>query len=272
MRRFLLIFCSLTALACQGGAVPSTPAPERVETVQTFDHSAFSRVLSRYVNAQGLIDYAGLKRDNALDPYLALLAAADPSRLSQEGQIAFWINAYNAGTLKLVVDRYPVSTIMRITPNRLGIPIPGTSQTPFRIRFLRVAGRLYTLDEIEHSILRDRFDEPRIHAALVCAALSCPPLRAEAFVPERLSAQLDDQMRTWLRDRTKNRIPDAENRIALSQILKWFKDDFGGSDVTVQRYIARYFEGAVRTKLEAGTYNVMHLRYNWDLNEQPRGR
>ncbi len=269
MRRSLLLaLLVVPALACQASVPPSAPAPARVEAVQTFDHSAFTRVLARYVNARGLVDYAGLKRDHALDAYLAQLAAANPSQLSQEGQIAFWLNAYNAGALKLVVDRYPVSTVLRITPNRLGIPIPGTGQMPFKIRFHRVAGRLYTLDEIEHSILRERFQEPRIHSALVCAAMSCPPLRQEAYVAERLSAQLDDQMRTWLHDTTKNRIPDGNDRVSLSQIFDWFKADFGGSDAAVQRYIARYFDGAVQTKLQAAGYRVGHLHYNWDLNKQ----
>jgi hypothetical protein len=271
LRPALLLLLGLVPLvACRGSApVPSSP-PVRVESVQRFDHSAFTAVLARYVNAQGLVDYAGLKRDAALDAYLAQLAAADPSRLSRDAQLAFWINAYNAGTMKLIVDRYPVSSILRITPNRMGVAIPGTSQMPFKIRFLRVAGALRTLDEIEHEIIRPRFREPRVHAALVCAAVSCPPLRREAYTPERLDAQLDAQMRTWLQDRTKNRIPETGERIAVSKIFDWFKDDFGGSDAAVQRYIARYFEGDVKQRLETAGYRITHLRYSWDLNDQGR--
>lgn len=267
---FLQLLGLVPLVACRGSAPVPTSPPVRVETVQRFDHSAFTAVLARYVNAQGMVDYAGLKRDAALDAYLAQLAAADPSRLSRDAQLAFWINAYNAGTMKLIVDRYPVSSILRITPNRLGVAVPGTSQMPFKIRFLRVAGALRTLDEIEHEIIRPRFREPRVHAALVCAAVSCPPLRREAYTPERLDAQLDAQMRTWLQDRAKNRIPETDDRIALSKIFDWFKDDFGGSDAAVQRYLARYFEGAVKQRLEAAGYRITHLRYSWDLNDQGR--
>ncbi len=239
-------------------------------SAQTFDHSALGAVVSRYVNARGLVDYAGVKRDRALDPYIAQLATAQPDALPEREQIAFWINAYNAGAMKLVADRYPVRSILRITPSGFPIIVPGTSQTPFRVRFLNVAGQRRTLDEIEHQILRRRFREPRIHAALVCAAVSCPPLRREVFTGARLDAQLDDQMRTWLTDRSKNRIPDGTGMVRLSQIFNWFKEDFGGSNATVQQYLARYFTGDVAATLARGGYRVDHVSYDWGLNDSAR--
>ena len=262
LRALRLSIAALALVACIATAPTATAQA-------TFDHSAFNAVVARYVDARGLVDYAGLKRDCALDPYLATLNAARPGQMSESEQIAFWINAYNAGAMKVVVDRYPVRSILRITPSGFPIIVPGTDQSPFKIRFLDVAGETRTLDEIEHAILRKDFKEPRIHSALVCAAISCPPLRREAYSGARLDAQLDDQMRTWLNDTTKNRI-GAGQTAQLSQILNWFKADFGGSDASVQRYIARYFTGDVAARLSRAGYRVSHMSYDWDLNDAGR--
>lgn len=237
---------------------------------QTLDAAAWGRVLARYVDARGYVDYAGVKRDRALAPVLASLAAARPDALPPPEQIAFWLNAYNAGAIALVAEHYPVVSIQRITPSGFPVAIPGTAQSPFKVRFLDVGGARRTLDEIEHEILRRRFREPRIHAALVCAAVSCPPLRREPYTGARLGAQLDDQMRVWLNDRTKNRIPDTRDRIALSAIFDWFRDDFGGSDAAVQRFLAPYASGDVAARLTRGAYRVRHLPYDWRLNDARR--
>lgn len=242
---------------------------------QTLDAAAYGAVLARYVDARGYVDYGGLKRDHALTPVLASLAASRPDALPEREQIAFWINAYNAGAMALVADHYPVASIQRITPSGFPIRIPGTDQNPFKVRFLDVGGQRRTLDEIEHEILRRRFREPRIHAALVCAAVSCPPLRREPYTGARLDAQLDAQMRVWLSDRTKNRIPEGSDRagrdrIALSAIFDWFRADFGGSDAAVQRFLARYATGDVAARLARGAYRVRHLPYDWRLNDWKR--
>jgi hypothetical protein len=132
-----------------------------------------------------------------------------------------------------------------------------------------VADTARTLDEIEHDIIRERFDEPRIHFALVCAAKGCPPLRREAYTAPRLDAQLDDQARTFLHNKQKNRIPAGDGRTALSRILKWYGEDFGPTTDALQQQIATYFEGAVRKRLQAAAYEVTFLSYDWSLNEQP---
>jgi len=230
-------------------------------------HAQFGRLLAHYVNEQGRVDYAQLKRqaDSALAPYLQQLAATNPARLSRDARLAFWINAYNAYALKLIVDHYPVSTIWATTP---GPAKPTKEKSPFEMEIGTVADTTRTLDEIEHRIIRKRFDEPRIHFALVCAAASCPRLRREAYTGPRLDAQLDDQARTFLHDEQKNRIPGGDDRIALSRILKWYGQDFGPSTDDLQQFLARYFEGPVRDRLSRADYTVDFRPYDWSLNDQ----
>ncbi|MFB6247569.1 MAG: DUF547 domain-containing protein [Salinibacter sp.] len=230
-------------------------------------HAQFSRLLARYVDEQGRVDYARLRQhaDTTLTPYLRRLAATNPARLSRDARLAFWINAYNALALKLILDHYPVETIWATTA---GPAKPSKKNSPFQMEVGAVADTVRTLDEIEHRIIRERFDEPRIHFAVVCAAVSCPPLRREAYTGPRLDAQLDDQARTFLHNEQKNRIPAGEDRIALTRILKWYGDDFGPSTDAVQKYIARYFEGTVRKRLAQADYKVDFLSYDWSLNDQ----
>lgn len=266
-------------------------AGEEVTTPASFDHSAFDRLLSGYVDARGLVDYERLKqnKDVALRPYLEQLAATDPESLSKDEQLAFWLNAYNALTLKLIADNYPAKSIRRVTPFQvpgLTVMIPqsgffGSSVLPANDPFLVdvgvVGGKVRTLSEIEHEIIRPQFvgtegyDEPRIHAALVCAAMSCPKLRGEAYTGAGLDAQLRDQMNTFLHDRAKNAIPaEGDDVIRVSKIFKWFQGDFGGSPQAVQQLIAPYFEGATARRLADGKFTVEYETYDWTLNDQAK--
>ena len=246
------------------------PAVERVSRTtgrsDAVSHAAFDRLLRRYVDTTGAVDYAGLQENRAdvLRPYLDQLASADLSGRSRDARLAFWINAYNALTLKLIVDHYPIQNIWAITP---GPPEP-KDDSPFQIGVGTVADTMRTLDEIEHEIIRERFDEPRIHFALVCAAASCPRLRREAYTAPRLDAQLNDQARTFLRDPTKNRIPAGDDRVALSRILKWYGDDFGPTPEALQRALAPYIDGPVGERLSHGDYTVDYMPYDWALNDQ----
>lgn len=264
----LLIVCA----GCIGGTaqVDVVRAQDRVTTPETVDHARFDRVLSEYVDPAGFVDYARLEThaDSVLRPYLQQLAETDPAALDREARLAFWINAYNAYTIKLILDHYPVESINDIKPGA-GPTIPKVN-SPFKLDVGEVAGEVRTLDEIEHGIIRERFDEPRIHFALVCAAVSCPRLRREAYTGNRLEAQLDDQARAFLRDTDKNLVPAGEKTVALSRIFKWFDEDFGGSSAAIQRFIAPYFDGNVRTKLEQARYDVSFREYDWSLNDQNR--
>ncbi|MGH7819703.1 MAG: DUF547 domain-containing protein, partial [Candidatus Binatia bacterium] len=177
-------------------------------------HSTYAAVLARFVR-DGLVDYAGLRASPGdLDRYLdsaAGVGEADFRRWPRAERIAFLVNLYNAQTLRLVLDHYPVDGIR---------DIGGWFRGPWRQPVVRLFGRTISLDDVEHGILRKEYDEPRIHFALVCAALGCPPLRAEPYVGERLDAQLDDQGRRFLAERAKNRFDAAEGVLHLSPIFK----------------------------------------------------
>lgn len=255
------------------GSAPSAaqdPGARATTTVErdTLDHSRFDRLLSAFVDAEGNVDYAGLRAraDSVLAPYLRQLATTDPTGLARDARLAFWINAYNAYTLKLIVDHYPVPNIWAVTPG----PAEPKDDSPFAIEVGRVADTMRTLDAIEHDIIRQRFDEPRIHFALVCAAESCPRLRREAYTGPRLDAQLDEQTRAFFHDDSKNRIPAGEGRVALSRILKWYGQDFGPSTDALQHFLASYFEGTVGDRLGRAGYEVTFLVYDWGLNDQAR--
>ncbi len=241
---------------------------QQATTAQDADrHTQFNRLLADHVDEQGRVDYVRLKNhaDSTLEPYLQHLAETNPSNLSRDARLAFWINAYNAYALKLIIDHYPVPNIWATTP---GPAKPSKEKSPFKMELGPVADTTRTLDEIEHQIIRERFDEPRIHFAVVCAAASCPPLRQEAYTGPRLDAQLDDQARTFLHNDEKNEIPAGDDRIALTRILKWYGSDFGPSTDAVQQSIARYFEGSVRERLAQSDYRVDFLPYDWSLNAQ----
>lgn len=232
-------------------------------TQHAFNHAQFTDVLQRFVDAQGDVDYKALKAqvDSTLRPYLQALDAARLAPLNRNARLALWINAYNAYTLRLIVDHYPVSSIQDIDG-------PTDDKSPFERPVGSVADTVRTLDEIEHKIIRERFDEPRIHFALVCAAKSCPRLRREAYTGGRLDAQLEDQAHHFLHADRKNRIPAGDGTIALSRILKWYGSDFGPSPRAVQRALAPYFKGTVRDSLAQGAYDVRFLSYDWTLNDQ----
>lgn len=252
-------------VGCLSRASVQTVEPtEPVTAPSTFDHSAFTDILLEVVDERGFVDYAVLVADpELLDAYLRRLAATDPSNLSVPDRLAFWLNTYNAYTLKLIVDNYPVESIRDVVGGAF-VPLVNT---PFKVEFVTVGGEVMTLDDVEHGTIRSAFDEPRIHFALVCAARSCPPLRAEAYVGDRLDAQLDEQARRFLTNDAKNRVPADEDTIELSKIFSWFKGDFGGNDDALQAFIAPYFDGDVRAKLEQGAYDVSSLSYDWSLND-----
>lgn len=233
------------------------------------NHGMLDALLHQYV-ADGLVDYQGLNASEALKPYLKVLAETDPSALSEQEQLAFWINAYNALTMNLIADNYPTKSILRLSPVGIkGIPfIVPKVNTPFKLDVGIVGGAVRTLDEVEHEIIRKQYNEPRIHFALVCAAISCPPIRNEAYTGEQLDAQLDEQASRFLNNPERNYVDNETQVLKLSKIFKWFAEDFGGDNKAIQQFIAPYFEGETNTMLRAGAYDISYLGYNWDLNDQ----
>ncbi len=230
-------------------------------------HDKWTEVLKKYQNAQGLVNYKKLKSDIAHDKmnpfnlYLTELQSVphtDYEKWSKDEKKAFLINAYNALTFKLIVDNYPVASIKKIG---------GFFTKPWSIEFFSLLdGKIKKLDPIEQDWLRSKFKDFRIHAAVNCASISCPPLRHEAFVANRLDAQLDDQMKTWLKDRTRNQIDVKLKLVKISKIFDWYNKDFvdwGGGPLNV---IAKYSTPPIPHET-VDQIKVEYLDYNWELNE-----
>ncbi|GAB4249905.1 MAG: DUF547 domain-containing protein [Acidobacteriota bacterium] len=248
------------------------------ETGEPFDYSLYAVVLQRFVDEAGLVDYAELSRHReTLDRFITRLAAVDTARLERAGdsdRIAFWINAYNALTLRVVIDHYPIKAgFLRslVYPANSIRQIPGVWD---EIRF-PVAGRERTLDEIEHRILRRDFREPRIHFALVCASLGCPVLRREPYEGPRLDAQLDDQVRRFLADPSKFQWEEENQVLRISPIFRWFEADFAPScrgnaagRAPVICFLRRYLPPERSGLLDSPQLRIEYLDYDWRLNDR----
>jgi hypothetical protein len=230
----------------------------------SFDHGIFDRLLATHVTPAGLVEYDAFASSAEFQVYLEQLADVDMARLPIPERLALWINAYNAYTIELV-NRHEERESIRDINKSLGF-IRGKG--PWSERFADVGGYEYTLDEIEHEVIRPRFDEPRIHFALVCAALGCPPLRTEAYTGDLLDEQLDDQTREFLTGHPdKNRVDVSSRTVHLSPIFDWYREDFPEGREGLGRYLAPYLpEGPERDLLESGDFDLEHTHYDWSLN------
>lgn len=238
----------------------------------TFDHGALDALLRAHV-VRGMVDYDRFAASPEFKGYLGRLASFDPASLPRNEQLAYWINAYNAYTIQLINSHRERESIRNI--NKTGGFIKAYG--PWKEKLAVVGGKAYGLDEIEQDIIRPRYREPRIHFALVCAAMGCPPLRSEAYTGARLDAQLDDQAQTFLlKSPTKNRVDVAARTVHVSPIFTGFRDyikDFGGSEATVGRFIAKYYPpGAAHDLLQSGSFKMLETNYDWTLNSQANAR
>lgn len=222
---------------------------------ETGNHDMYAGLLEKYVE-NGKVDYEGLKSEEAiLDTYLNRLAQIDPKMLSGEEQFAFYANAYNAWTIKLILSGYPgVKSI-----KDLGTLL----KSPWKKKIARIDGGLITLDQIEHDILRPRFKDPRVHFAINCAAKSCPPLASEPFIGEKLNRQLDRLTRSFVNDSSSNYLKGKI--LHVSSIFKWFKSDFEDGIV---KFFLKYAEGDLKAALDPNEdkVKIKYLDYDWSLN------
>ena len=228
------------------------------------DHSKWSAILAAHVS-NGRVDYAGLHKGGGpkLDAYLRTLEAVSKGELAawtKPQRLAFWINAYNAYTIKLIVEHYPIKSIREI-----GF-LPYAAFRDAFIGLDRIWGKEMSLDDIEHRILRERFDEPRIHFAIVCASKSCPKLQSEAFTAKKLEGQLKKAARGFLTDARRNRYVAAEKTVYLSKIFKWFGEDFEKAAGSVKTWVLPYFPPMERKAIESKETRVEFLDYDWSLN------
>lgn len=263
MRKLNNRYTLLIAGLCLCASILTLPAITRAADCRKIDqtHSAWSALLENWVS-DDRVDYAGMKSAARapLEVYLESLSATcvpDYVTWSREQRLAFWINAYNAFTVKLIVDHHPISSIRKI-----GF-LPGAA---FRRRFIpmpELKGDPISLDDIENDTLRADFREPRIHFALVCASVGCPPLRKEAYRASDLDRQLDEQTQLFLNDTDKNRFDPVTNTLYLSPIFKWFRADFEAVAGSEAAYVARYLEDP---RIGKPGVKIKYTDYDWSLN------
>ena len=248
-----LIFLALIPLLAT-----ATPAP---------DHALFSQVLATHVR-DGRVDYAALKSDTRLPRYLAQLAATDPATLATDAdRLAFWLNAYNAYTLQLIIEKQPAKSITEIGKGGLVLG-QVFKTTAWDIPLAVIGGKKFTLNQIEHETIRAQFKDARAHFALVCASGSCPVLRPEAYEAAKLETQLDDQAQLFLRDSARNQFDLATKTARLSQLFSWYTADFGTGKHAALLAAAKYAPAEIRRAIEAepAAWRVEFLAYDWSLN------
>lgn len=254
-REPVLLALSLVVAAARPGGAQTLP-----------DHTVLDRVLHGHVR-EGLVDYRGLSQHRTdLDLYLEQLGRTSPSDLElapREVRLAFWINAYNACALRLVLDHYPLRKRGGGHANSVRqIPDAWTGQ------FCRVAQRARSLDGIVHGIIRP-LGEPRAHFAVACPSRSCPPLAAEAYRGDRLDAQLDGAVARFLTDSSRYALTDgAPPTLLVNKLLDWYKEDFGGTSGVVA-FLRRFVPPAQARILEPGRVRVEYFDYDWTLNDVP---
>lgn len=231
-----------------------------VEAAKPIKYDQWNSILQKYVNEDGLVDYAGLKANRGeFDQFIKQIEEADITSMSKDAQKTFWINAYNALTIKLIIDRYPLKFggIRTINFGR-----------PWSVKMKATKNKL-TLGDIEHEILR-KWDpiDPRIHFAINCASIGCPLLRNTTFEPKKINLQLDYEAKRFINDPRKVRLDRSKNILYYSAIFKWFKEDFLVEDKDLVSYIKRYINQSDREYLDENKVKLKTLKYGWGLNKQ----
>ena len=213
--------------------------------------SIFNELLKKNVTKNGIVDYSSLKKEiPKLDSYISYLEKNSPNNSwSENKQKAFWMNAYNAYTIKIILENYPIKSIMDIKQE---------GKTAWKIPFAKVGGETYTLDYIEHEILRKKFFDPKIHVGVNCAAVSCPKISNIAFTEENVVTELTRLMNDFINDSSRNKI--SKEKVEISSIFNWFKDDFNKKG-TVIDFLNTYS----KTKISPNA-KISYLKYDWTLN------
>ena len=240
--------------------VASRPSLEEV------DHAVFDRLLGTYVDSRGMVDYAAWTASRAdrraLEQYLRQLGCVSLGKAaSRQAKLAYWINVYNALTIHGILREYPTRSIRNHTARLWGYNI-------WKELLLWVDGKRYSLEQIEHEVLR-KLGEPRIHFAIVCASIGCPKLKNEAYTARGLESQLAAAARDFFADAAKFRVDAAAKTLYVSPILKWFATDFGTTQAQQLRTISPYLPSATARRVAADrSVSVSYLGYDWSINEQ----
>lgn len=219
-----------------------------IVTRSVVSHQVWDVLLQEYVSEKGRVDYRGLQKNEArLDTYLDMLARNTPNKSwGRSEKMAYWINAYNAFTVKLILDNYPLKSIRDLDDGEV-----------WDRKWIDLGDQTYSLNQIEHEILRKRYPDSRIHFAVNCAAASCPPLLNRAYTAEQLEAQLDAQTRAFITSKTYNTL--RQQNVIVSKIFDWYSEDFG----SLIPFLNNYTEVPINDKAD-----IQFREYDWALNEQ----
>ena len=219
------------------------------KVVLAADHSAFDALLKAHVSSAGKVDYAAIKsKVSELDNYLGYLSQNVPAEGSSKNErLAFWINAYNANTIKLIVDNYPVSSIMDLYSGKA-----------FDKKWIEIGGETLSLNDIENNKIRAKFNEPRIHFAVNCAAKSCPPILNKAWTVDNVESTLTARTKAFVNDAAYNKI--SSGSVQISKIFEWYAKDFPSDIVS---YLNKYSN----TPIDSGA-KVSFIEYDWELNKK----
>lgn len=234
-------------------SLPPTPAKTQTAQNETstkkaaLSHKLWDELLKSYVTKDGKVNYKGIIADKEkLAEYLEVLNQNPPQNdWDRNKQMAYWINAYNAFTIKLITEKYPIASINNVAAK------------PWDLTFISLGGKKYSLNQIENEILRPQFKEARIHFALNCAAKSCPKLLNEAFLPEKLEAQLEKQAKAFVNNASANTL--TEKKIEISHIFDWYSVDFQGSVIP---FLNKYASLKIKDNAK-----ISFKEYDWRLNE-----
>ena len=231
--KFITLTCMLIFISMQGQTI------------------IFDNLLNKNVDENGMVDYKSLKKNEALlDDYLIFLQTTKPSKnWSLNKQKTYWLNTYNAYTIKIILNNYPIKSIKEIKKK---------GKVVWKIPFIKIGKKNYTLDWIEHEILRKKFNDPRIHVGINCASISCPKLGNFAFSEDNIETALDNLMLDFINNGNRNKI--SENKLELSKIFDWFSIDFTKNGTLVD-YLNKYASIKVSEKA-----SIKYLTYDWRLN------
>jgi len=282
IRRLILLIFIFVMFGCTK-IEPTTFTDEQVVEPRILSHASFDRLLQRFVDHEGRVNYSALKQDSRdLDEYYHLIATFSPDSHpdlfpSESHKLAYWINAYNATAIKTVLTYYPISSVLDVKPPAVFFFLSEKSGF-FVFQRLTYGGKTTSLYYLGNGVIRERFQEPRIHFALNCAALGCPRLPRQAFSGEDLERQLDQETRKFLSEARNFRIDHSGKTIYMSSIFKWYEDDFlnwyqknySESKASLVNYIALYLtsDKAAELKEHGNQYALRFLPYDWGLNDK----
>lgn len=232
-------------------------------STKTVDHGSWDKILKKYIsNKNGVNLFAYGKVSSAdkksLKSYIDQLKNTDPRELNRKESMAYWINAYNAITVDVVLDNYPVKSIKDI---KSGIFTSG----PWKTDIFKIQGQHLSLDNIEHGILRAVYKDPRVHYAVNCASYSCPNLAKKAFTGSNLESLLNQGARDYI-NHPRGVSVESDGDLKISSIFNWFKEDFGTKETKVIEHLKKYAQPSLKAKLDSFNGSVSY-DYGWDLNE-----